>query len=154
MNPPNSPANQRRAPRKRAPGNAIVTDVIRGEPIGHLGNLSSTGLLLITSQAPRSEALYQVRIDLPATGRALVQSSRSRWHPGAMARACCQLGTDMGRLPHHRHHGYRCRATGRLAGPGLSRQLSRRQRLEWWAQGRHHDPVPLAVTITTLRTGQ
>jgi len=89
MSPPNVPVNQRRAPRKRAPGNAIVTDVIRGEPIGHLGNLSSTGMLLITSQTPRSEALYQVSIALPATGRALVQSQpievgiQEQWHEHA-----------------------------------------------------------------------
>lgn len=89
MSPPYVPVNQRRAPRKRAPANAIVTDVIRGEPIGHLGNLSSTGLLLITPQAPRSEALYQVSIALPATGRALVQSQpievgiQEQWHEHA-----------------------------------------------------------------------
>ncbi|MEO8809227.1 MAG: PilZ domain-containing protein [Rhodanobacter sp.] len=81
--------NQRRAQRKRVPENAIVTDTIRGEPIGHLGNLSSTGMLLITSQSPRSEALYQVSIALPATGRALVQSQpievgiQEQWHEHA-----------------------------------------------------------------------
>ncbi len=89
MNPPNVPVNQRRAARKRASGNAIVTDVIRGEPIGQLGNLSSTGMLLITAQAPRSEALYQVSIALPATGRALVESQpievgiQEQWHEHA-----------------------------------------------------------------------
>ena len=89
MNPPNSPANQRRAPRKRAPGNAIVTDVIRGEPIGHLGNLSSTGMLLISAQAPRSEALYQVSMILPGSGRMLAESQpielgiQEQWHESA-----------------------------------------------------------------------
>lgn len=89
MSPPSVPVNQRRAARKRAPGNAVVTDVIRDEPIGHLANLSSTGMLLITSQAPRSEALYQVSIALPATGRALVQSQpieariQEQWHEHA-----------------------------------------------------------------------
>lgn len=89
MSPTSVPVNQRRATRKRAPGNAIVTDVIRAEVIGHLGNISSTGMLLITSQAPRSEALYQVSIALPATGRALVQSQpievgiQEQWHEHA-----------------------------------------------------------------------
>ncbi|TAL88781.1 MAG: PilZ domain-containing protein [Rhodanobacter sp.] len=89
MSPPSVPLNQRRAPRKRASGNAIVTDVIRGEPIGHLGNLSSSGMLLIASQAPRSEALYQVSIALPPTGCALVQSQpievgiQEQWHEHA-----------------------------------------------------------------------
>ena len=89
MSLPNVPVNQRRAPRKRAPSNATVTDVIRGELIGHLGNISSSGMLLITAQAPRSEALYQVSIALPATGRALVQSQpievgiQEQWHEHA-----------------------------------------------------------------------
>lgn len=60
-------ANQRRADRKCAPFTAVVTDVITGQPIGHLGNLSSTVMLLIGSQAPRSEAIYQVSVPLPKT---------------------------------------------------------------------------------------
>jgi hypothetical protein len=89
MNAPNEPANQRRAPRKHAPPNAVVTDVVRGELIGHLGNISSSGMLLITAHAPRSEALYQVSIALPATGRTLVQSQpievgiQEQWHEQA-----------------------------------------------------------------------
>ncbi len=89
MSPPNVPVNQRRAPRKRAPAHAVVTDVIRGESIGHLGNLSTTGMLLITPHAPRSEALYQVSIALPASGRALMQSQpievgiQEQWHEQA-----------------------------------------------------------------------
>jgi hypothetical protein len=67
-------SNQRRAERKRATVNAIVTDVISGLPMGHLGNLSSTGMLLISAQAPRSEALYQVSMILPGAGRLLAQS--------------------------------------------------------------------------------
>lgn len=66
--------NQRRAERKRANVNAVVTDVISGLPIGHLGNLSSTGMLLISAQAPHSEALYQVSVTLPGSDRMLAQS--------------------------------------------------------------------------------
>ena len=82
-------SNQRRAERKRATVNAIVTDVISGLPIGHLGNLSSTGLLLISAQAPRSEALYQVSMTLPGSGRLLAQSQpievgiQEQWHEAA-----------------------------------------------------------------------
>ncbi len=89
MNTHDSLDNQRRAQRKRTPGNAIVTDMVSGEPIGHLGNLSSTGVLLITWQAPRSEALYQVSIALPTIGRALMQSQpielgiQEQWHEHA-----------------------------------------------------------------------
>jgi len=82
-------SNQRRAERKRAAFTALVTDVISGEPIGHLGNVSSTGLLLISAQAPRSEALYQVSLTLPSAGRALIQSQpieagiQEQWHEPA-----------------------------------------------------------------------
>ena len=36
--------DQRRALRKRANFTAVVTDVITGQPIGHLGNLSANGI--------------------------------------------------------------------------------------------------------------
>jgi hypothetical protein len=84
-----STANQRRAERKRATVNAIVTDAISGEPIGHLGNLSSTGMLLIIAQAPRSEAIYQVSMTLPGSGRLLTQAQpievgiQEQWHEAA-----------------------------------------------------------------------
>lgn len=89
MSPPHAPTNQRRAERKRTPANAVVTDVISGKPIGRLGNLSRTGMLLIIDQAPRSEALYQVSVALPGTGRALLQSQpieagiQEQWHEHA-----------------------------------------------------------------------
>jgi hypothetical protein len=85
----NDISNQRRAERKRTSTTAIVTDTISGLPIGHVGNLSSTGMLLITAQAPRSEAIYQVSLSLPAAGRALVQSQpieagiQEQWHEAA-----------------------------------------------------------------------
>jgi hypothetical protein len=86
----NTPAsNQRRAERKRANFTALVMDVISGSPMGHLGNLSSTGLLLISSKAPRSEAIYQVSVALPGSGRLLTQSQpvelgiQEQWHEPA-----------------------------------------------------------------------
>ncbi|RAN82680.1 pilus assembly protein PilZ [Bacillus sp. SRB_336] len=84
-----STPNQRRAERKRATVNAIVTDTISGEPIGHLGNLSSTGMLLIIAKAPRSEAIYQVSMTLPGSGRLLTQAQpievgiQEQWHEEA-----------------------------------------------------------------------
>lgn len=83
--------NQRRAERKRTTDNAVVTDVISGVPIGHVGNLSSSGMLLITAQAPRSEALYQVSLTLPGSGRMLNQSQpidvgiQEQWHEPAVS---------------------------------------------------------------------
>jgi len=81
--------NQRRAARKRIPATTIVTDTITGQPMGQVGNLSSTGMLLITAQAPRSEAVYQVSMSLPGNSRMLVQSQpieigiQEQWHEQA-----------------------------------------------------------------------
>jgi hypothetical protein len=81
--------NQRRAERKRTSVTAIVTDVISGLPMGHLGNISSTGMLLIGAQEPRSEALYQVSLNLPDSDRMLTQSQpieagiQEQWHESA-----------------------------------------------------------------------
>jgi hypothetical protein len=69
LNTHDSLSNQRRAQRKRAAFTAIVTDVITGKPLGHLGNLSISGLLLISSNPPRSEGLYQVSLPLPESGQ-------------------------------------------------------------------------------------
>ena len=89
MSQQNDISNQRRAERKRTSTTAIVTDTISGLPIGHVGNLSSSGMLLITAQAPRSEAIYQVSLSLPTAVRALVQSQpieagiQEQWHEPA-----------------------------------------------------------------------
>ena len=53
-----NPANQRRAERKRASAAAIVTDVISGQPMGHLGNLSSSGMLLIAFMMGMARHFY------------------------------------------------------------------------------------------------
>lgn len=66
MSTPNPPSEQRRAPRKRVDFSAPVTDTISGRLLGHLGNLSATGLLLIGQRAPRSDAVYQVSVPLPS----------------------------------------------------------------------------------------
>jgi hypothetical protein len=81
--------NQRRAERKRTSVTAIVTDVISGLPMGHLGNISSSGMLLIGVQEPRSEALYQVSLNLPGSDRMPMQSQpieagiQEQWHESA-----------------------------------------------------------------------
>jgi hypothetical protein len=81
--------NQRRAERKRTSVTAIVTDVISGLPMGHLCNISSSGMLLIGVQEPRSEALYQVSLNLPGSDRMPMQSQpieagiQEQWHESA-----------------------------------------------------------------------
>lgn len=86
MNTADHASNQRRAERKRASANAVVIDVISGLPIAHLGNISSTGLLLIGAAAPRSEAIYQVSMTLPGSDRGGPQPQpieagiQEQWH--------------------------------------------------------------------------
>ena len=78
--------DQRRALRKRANFTAVVTDVISGQPIGHLGNLSATGMLLISSHPPRSEAIYQVSVSLPGVGslpQTIEVGIQEQWHEEA-----------------------------------------------------------------------
>ncbi len=82
-------SNQRRAERKRATFTALITDVITGLPMGHVGNLSSTGMLLISSKPPRSEAIYQVSMALPGSSRMPSQTQtvevgiQEQWHEPA-----------------------------------------------------------------------
>ena len=89
MKQPTHPGNQRRAERKRASAAAIVTDVITGQPMGRLGNLSSDGMLLIGPHTPRSEALYQASVALPATSRmrdglpSIEVGIQEQWHEPA-----------------------------------------------------------------------
>lgn len=62
--------NHRRNERKRAHQAIPVTDTISGQSIGHIGNLSTDGMLLITSRRLPEDALFQLSFDLPgATSR-------------------------------------------------------------------------------------
>ncbi|PWK81877.1 PilZ domain-containing protein [Fulvimonas soli] len=61
--------DQRRAVRKRTDYTAVVTDMISGQPFGQLGNLSASGMLVISANPPRSEAIYQLRLPLSGLGR-------------------------------------------------------------------------------------
>lgn len=79
---------QRRAPRKRAAASPLVTDTISARPLGHLCNLSSSGVLLIAPERPRSEAVFQARLPL-ADGRpgprAIEIGLQEQWHQAANA---------------------------------------------------------------------
>ncbi len=86
MNASRGSAEQRRAQRKRVTATSVVVDVITGEPFGELGNLSATGMLLISPRAPRSEAIYQLRLPLPAAGKERQQIEvgvQEQWHEPA-----------------------------------------------------------------------
>lgn len=77
---------QRRAPRKRPDYIVTVTDAMTGDPLGHLGNLSSNGMLLISQHSPRSEAVYQVSLPLPAhdgSAPSIEVGIQEQWHEPA-----------------------------------------------------------------------
>ncbi len=59
-----SGANKRRSERKSASGVIQVVNAITGETMGRIGNLSSSGLMLISQQALREDALYQLSFQL------------------------------------------------------------------------------------------
>ncbi len=55
----------RRAPR-RAPSHQVpVLDTMTERTIGHISNLSESGMLLIASEPVTDDALYQLRFNLP-----------------------------------------------------------------------------------------
>ncbi len=86
MNTPTASAEQRRAQRKRANYTVVVTDVINDRPLGHLGNLSATGLLLIGPVKPHGEAIYQVSLSMPGLGGAplaIELGIQAQWHDDA-----------------------------------------------------------------------
>jgi len=81
-----SAMDQRRALRKHAHFTAVVTDVITGQALGHLGNLSAGGMLLISPRPPVSEAVYQVSFALPSENRAsqIIEAGiQEQWHEAA-----------------------------------------------------------------------
>ncbi len=56
----------RRSQRKRARHAIQVTNAITGQTVGNVGNLSIDGMLLISPQLLRDDALYQFRFPLPS----------------------------------------------------------------------------------------
>ena len=57
----------RRSRRKRVQTTIEVFDAIADKPIGHVGNLSSEGMLLISNRPLRADALFQFAFALPGT---------------------------------------------------------------------------------------
>ena len=74
---------QRRAPRKPVDTGVVATDAITGQPLGHLCNLSASGLMLIGGHQPRSEGIYQVRLALPGMNGHLELGLQEQWHDPA-----------------------------------------------------------------------
>ncbi|KAF1705634.1 PilZ domain-containing protein [Pseudoxanthomonas suwonensis] len=57
----------RRLPRRQVAGSVPVADVMGGQVVGHLGNLSEGGLLLLATQPLCEDALYQLEFALDGT---------------------------------------------------------------------------------------
>ena len=60
-----STSEQRRARRKRIPEPVDVINVLDGESLGRIGNLSRDGMMLIGRRKLGNGALYQTRFQLP-----------------------------------------------------------------------------------------
>ena len=56
----------RRSQRKRAHHMIHVTNAITGQQIGHIGNMSIDGMLLISNQQLPEDALFQFTFSLPS----------------------------------------------------------------------------------------
>lgn len=57
----------RRARRQSTPDNIDVVDTMTDQVVGRLGNLSETGMLVISGSSLVDDALYQLRFHLPGS---------------------------------------------------------------------------------------
>lgn len=57
----------RRARRRKAAGSILVTDAMTERVVGHIGNLSESGMLLIANETLADDALYQFQFSLPGS---------------------------------------------------------------------------------------
>lgn len=105
-----STRDQRRAPRKPVDAGVVAIDTIAEQPLGNLCNVSATGLLLIGNREPRSEGIYQVRINLPNGGGHVELGLQEQWHDPAAS-------------PGQYWAGYRIIAVGSSHGELLERWL-------------------------------
>ncbi len=55
----------RRARRRKASDTILVTDAMTERVVGHIGNLSESGMLLIANETLADDALYQFQFSLP-----------------------------------------------------------------------------------------
>ena len=69
----------RRAPRRPAASGVPVVDVMTGDAIGQLGNLSESGLLLLGATELCEDALYQLDFPLGGEGRPISVGPHLLW---------------------------------------------------------------------------
>lgn len=79
--------DKRRAPRFPVQDTLPVNDIITESNLGHIGNLSSNGMMLITRHEPHDEAIYQLQTYLPGPsggpGRQVQFGVQEQWHEPA-----------------------------------------------------------------------
>lgn len=76
-----------RAARKRLDHEVAVIDQMTGQVIGHIGNLSLTGMMLIAETPVQDDALYQLSFTLPgaSSSRAIEVGVHEQWSaPGTV----------------------------------------------------------------------
>ena len=56
--------SRRHKPRRDVDGRIDVVDSMTGQPVGRIGNLSESGMLLLLDAPLRPDALYQLRFQL------------------------------------------------------------------------------------------
>jgi len=75
-------ANRRQRPARRRPDHAVaVIDQMTGARAGHIGNLSLTGMMLISEQPIVDDGVYQLTFTLPlgATQRTIEVGVHEQW---------------------------------------------------------------------------
>ena len=76
----------RRMHRRDVAGRIDVVDTMSGQTMGHLGNLSVGGMLLIASVPLTEDALYQCRFILPDSGENSIEvGAHILWFDNASA---------------------------------------------------------------------
>ena len=78
----------RRARRRKLDHNVDVIDTMTTQSIGHLGDLSETGMLLVASRSLVSDALYQLRfrlVNAAGTSQTLEIGAHELWSDEAAA---------------------------------------------------------------------
>ena len=78
----------RRARRRKLDHNVDVIDTMTTQSVGHLGDLSETGMLLIANRPLVSDALYQLRfrlVNAEATSQTLEIGAHELWSDEAAA---------------------------------------------------------------------
>ena len=85
-------SESRRMPRRTVSGLIDVVDAMTEESIGHLGNLSVGGMLLIARAPLAEDGLYQLRFFLPDAEEPLEVGAHVLWQDAGTANGQAWVG--------------------------------------------------------------